>query len=181
MYKRAHLILLVCAPLATGCLHDFNDAAINGEAPPPTDDLDGFPIELDDGGTTTDVCAQNTAKVTDLLERACHVCHNGPGAPNGFGFIMDFNMLKTSRTFNSAYKDVDGLNFRYLTPGHPEHSFIYVRAASYPPTMPPPQPPADISPYYPKTTDLSVLNYWITSCTFPDPLAGTTMDAGTSG
>src|SRR5262245_12925683 len=172
MYKLVPLILLLFAPIAgVACLHELNAGAGSEFGVDEEDEtsLDTPPIELEDGGTTDDSCEVNTAQAMEILGKSCVACHGTPGAPTaGFDFVTNVETLKSRRVMNPAYFDPrDGLLFRFLTPGEPEHSYIFVRMMTA--TMPPKSgvdPRLDVT--YPTISDMSVIYTWIKGCTGED-------------
>src|SRR5262249_36781595 len=173
MYKLVPLILLLCAPIAgVACLQEVNSGAASqfGVSDEESEtSLEPPPIELEDGGTTDDSCEVNEAQAMGILSLSCGACHGTPGAPTaGFDFVTNLDMLKSRRVMNPAYVDPrDGLLFRFLTPGEPEHSYIFVRMRTA--TMP---PKSGIDPRlsvtYPTISDMSVIYTWIKSCAGED-------------
>jgi hypothetical protein len=106
-------------------------------------------------------CDKTTADARAILTTNCASCHDGPNATGlpPWNFVLDFNMLKTA-TWNRE----GATPLRFLIPGDPDNSQIYVRAV-IDQTMPPPQ--RDLSqPDYPRVTYSggSVLREWIQNC-----------------
>jgi hypothetical protein len=136
--------------------------------------LDTPPIELDDqGNTTTDPCEATRAQSQDILSNYCGRCHGGAsaGAHQGqppFDYVLDPAKLKTA--VSATVKDpVTMQPVRFLLPGAPARSRVYVRVAVG--EMPPPDIVGLPANPRPTISDLSVLYEWIAHCAGPDPLA----------
>ncbi len=109
-----------------------------------------------------------------MLSTYCARCHGGQtaGAHQGqppFDFILDATRLKSA--VSATVKDaVSGQPARFLLPGAPPRSRVYVRVAGG--EMPPPDivglPPNP----RPTISDLSVLYEWIAHCTGSDSAGG---------
>lgn len=167
----------------TGCYQPVDDAATaGGGAPVPsagnsaagghTVALDTPPIALDEQGTTTtDPCVPTRAQAHDLLSTYCARCHGGAsaGAHQGqppFDFVLDPDRLKTAVSA-TVIDPVTMQPVRFLLPGSPARSRLYVRIASG--EMPPPDVVGLLPNPRPTISDLSVLYEWIAHCTGSDP------------
>lgn len=193
-------LLVVSAPLVSACFQKLDSDAAEGGgasvAAPGTSHtvaLDTPPIELDDGSSTADPCIATTASAMAVLGHYCAPCHGGssPGARQGqppFDFVLDVGRLESA--VSATVKDpITHEPVRFLVPGDPDHSRIYLRA--YKGEMPPPDlvglPPTP----RPTVSDLSVLRAWIASCLGAPPaepgdgggpgLGGAAPEAGSAG
>ena len=156
-----------------GCFQELDSRAANGRAPVasdkagPTIALDTPPIDLPDGTTTTDRCKLITLQASDILRANCAHCHGGgsPGARQGqppFDCVMDFDKLQTMVSASVRDPSDPSRGMRFLIPGDPDHSRLYVRIARA--EMPPP-PPLGLDPIpLPSISDVSLLRTWISSC-----------------
>jgi hypothetical protein len=171
----ASLLLLgslsACQPLDT--------EAASGGIPPDDEEgsgagLDPELIELSEvqGG---DACEVVDRQAHAILERSCARCHGGasPGARQGappFDAVLDTERLVTL-TSATVTDPTTHEPARFLVPGDPDRSRIYLRPLNG--EMPPPDiiglPPNP----RPSVSDLSVLRQWIESCVqAPDSPAG---------
>jgi hypothetical protein len=163
-----------------GC-QPLDEGAARGEpwlGEPQTSALDTSAIELPDGGTARDGCEATNIEARAILERTCARCHGGggPGARQGappFDSVLDTTRLVTM--VSATAKDTDTHKpARFLVPGDPDHSRIYLRPLNG--EMPPPDviglPPNP----RPSVSDLSVLRHWVESCVGPTDTQGD--DAG---
>ena len=165
---------LLVGGLALGsCFQEWESRAGQGSAPVnvarsgPTIVLETPPIELPDGTTTTEACDLITLQARSILETNCASCHGGasPGARQGqppFDCVLDFDKLKS--VASTAVRDPrdPSRGMRFLVPGDPDNSRIYVRMVR---AEMPPVPPLGLDPIpLPSVSDLSLIRAWITSC-----------------
>jgi hypothetical protein len=153
---------------SAACFQSLNTQADQQTlAPPPSGDetaidISSMPIQLDvndDSQTTMDSCTKVRQDKTNILTAYCAGCHTGPSAQGlpQFNFVLDDSTLMTA-VWNRAGQ----APLRFVIPGDPEHSALYIRAST---DMPP--IPTDLSTArLPSATlsDLSVLREWITHC-----------------
>jgi len=135
--------------------------------------LDTPPIQLDDGGTTSDPCSAIATQSLIIRQTYCAGCHSPPAGMGGFDFVLDDARLVTAV---SSVLDDAGMPERFIIPGDPDHSRLYRRVAlgEMPPTQSPPLPALPA----PNVSDISVLRYWITDCLGVTPVAA---DDGSAG
>ena len=174
---RGPAVMAVVAMLLTGsaCVDPVDDAAASGGAATPgaggggghTVALETPPIELDASGkTATDPCVATRQQTATILVGYCARCHDGasPGAHQGqppFDFVLNAERLVTATS--AAVKDPGTQQpARFLTPGAPLHSRLYVRMAGGE------MPPHDIvglpANARPSISDVSVVHEWIAHC-----------------
>jgi hypothetical protein len=158
----ARLLVLGCASLQNGCFQPLDPSAASEKAPPLIA-LDTPAIDLPDG-STTDPCVLTTLQATEILRTNCAGCHGGgPGENRGeFDFILDFDKLKVARSKSTGMP-------RFVVPGFPEASRVYLRIARR--EMPPPQPLGLPPLPRPTVSDISVLYEWIASCLGPPEMS----------
>jgi hypothetical protein len=173
----AMVVVALC--LSEGaCVEPVDDAAASGSVTTPgvggaggagghTVALDTPPIELDESGnTTTDPCVATRRHTGEILTSYCARCHDGGsvGAHQGqppFDYVL--NVDKLTAATSAAVKDpMTQLPARFLTPGAPMRSRLYVRMATGE------MPPRDIvglppNPR-PSISDVSVVQEWIAHC-----------------
>ena len=161
---------------ASGCFQELDSRASSETAAasaPPSDmhtvDLMTPPIGItsgDNGQTTDDACAAVTFVAMSILRANCAACHGGgPGQNLGqppFDFVLDVNrlLMATSATVKDP---VTMKPVRFLVPGDPDHSRVYVRMFKRE------MPPGDIvglpnNPNRPTISDISLMRQWITNC-----------------
>jgi hypothetical protein len=183
--------LLPCALLVGSCLQPVND---NASTPPPPVDPNAqptttilptaLPIGLnadDEGQTTDDPCVKTRQDKTEILTAFCAPCHSGAtalGLPP-WNFVLDDDKLVTEVWVREGQPPQ-----RFVIPGDPDHSAIYVRAAIVGDM--PPQPTDLGTPRNPRPSlsDLSVLREWIMHCAPGSPATGAgggASDAGSGG
>ncbi|HXI59858.1 MAG TPA: hypothetical protein VNO55_27510 [Polyangia bacterium] len=136
-------------------------------APPTTAILSSArPIELDpedESATTADPCEKTLRDKTDILTAYCARCHSGPAAQAQglppWNFVLDDKRL-ISEQFTREQQPPQ----RYVIPGDPMGSVLYVRAVVL--RDMPPQPTDLGTPRNPAPTlsDASVLRDWIEHC-----------------
>jgi hypothetical protein len=160
--------------LVAGCgIQPVNHGAATPEsgrdpsAPPTTAILSSArPIELDpddESATTADPCEKTLRDKTDILTAYCARCHSGPAAQAQglppWNFVLDDNRL-ISEQFTREQQPPQ----RYVIPGDPMRSVLYVRAVVL--RDMPPQPTDLGTPRNPAPTlsDASVLRDWIAHC-----------------
>jgi hypothetical protein len=142
-------------------------AGLDPNATPTTAILAGAPaigLSLENENTTTgDPCAKTTQDKTEILTVYCARCHSGPaeqaqGLPP-WNFVLDDGRL-VSEQFTREQQAPQ----RYVIPGDPEKSILYVRAAILGDM--PPQPTDLGTPRNPtpSLSDFSVLHDWIEHC-----------------
>jgi hypothetical protein len=171
--------LLPCALLLGACFQRVDDNAWTPPAPqdpsmqPTTAILpSALPIDtsIDDTETTTDdPCVKTRQDKTDILKAYCAPCHSGAtaiGLPP-WNFVLDDDKLVTEVWVREGQPAQ-----RFVIPGDPDHSAIYVRAAIIGDM--PPQPTDLGTPRNPKPSlsDLSVLREWIMHCAPGAPATG---------
>jgi len=155
----------------SGC-QPIDTAAASGD--PSSDDTEGSGaglerspgIELADGSKVNDGCAAVSRQAHDILERSCARCHGGasPGARQGappFDTVLDTDSLIGKVSVTAKDPDTQ-LPARFLVPGDPDHSRIYLRPFNR--EMPPPDVVGLPPNPRPSASDLSVLRHWIESC-----------------
>jgi hypothetical protein len=168
--------LLCATAAANGCFqqldtgaakHTLAHAAAEADSDAgPTVALDTPPIVLADGNTAADACSATRAQAMDILQRDCARCHGGqsPGARQGqppFDFVLDSDRL--TQAVSATAKDLTTMQpARFLVPGDPDHSRIYVRPAMG--EMPPPDVVGLPKLPRPGASELSVLRQWIAHC-----------------
>jgi hypothetical protein len=170
------LPLLVGAATTGGCFQEIDSRASSAtNAPAPmaggthTVDLMTPPIGVttgDDGQTTDDPCEATTFDATEVLRRNCSGCHGGgPGQNLGqpaFDYVLDVSRLLMA--VSATMRDpVTMQPVRFLVPGDPDHSRVYVRMFRRE------MPPGDIvglpdNPNRPTISDVSVVRQWIVNC-----------------
>jgi hypothetical protein len=182
-WSRCVGLVLTLLGSATGCQPLDENAALGG---PSADEPDGTGAglessdgtDIDDAEEVGDGCAAVRQQARNILDRTCGGCHGGgnPGARQGqppFDTILDTDSLITKVSVTA--KDPDTLQpSRFLVPGDPDHSRIYLRPLNR--EMPPPDviglPPMP----RPSVSDLSVLRHWIKSCVPSTDMQGADAD-----
>jgi hypothetical protein len=172
--RTAMLVLSSALALATsGCFQELDSRAGKGSAPVaaekvgPTIVLETPAIDLPDGTTTRDPCVLITSQATSILQANCAHCHGGgsPGARQGqppFDCVLDFEKLKTMTSTSVRDPRDPSRGMRFLIPGDPDNSRLYVRIAR---AEMPPVPPLGLDPIpLPSVSDVSLLRTWISSC-----------------
>ena len=188
-----HLCLLLSVSLAAGCLQKVDEGLAVGAReidPPACGGAQGFAcmfpvnttdpgvgLKADEGGEVTqnaasgDGCAKVDLDATDILQRKCAGCHDGPGTAmnSPLTFIMDPDQLMTrppSMQFTGE---------RYVLPGNPARSLIYQRAVI---NKDMPYSSSTLVPANLLTvSESSVLYQWIASCVGVAPM----MEGGGAG
>jgi hypothetical protein len=179
-------LVLLCAPLAAAaCFQPVDESATSGtieqinkpevpDFPVTTTFTPDIPAGTLSDGTTTPTdqgasgCSVTNAQAMDVLTSSCAGCHTPDSDLSGVtGFdILDWTATKTTLASGQSYV---GKTIRYLKPGAPEKSLIYVRIANH--TMPkPPGSAADVQVRFPTASDVSLLNGWIKFCVGNDPM-----------
>jgi hypothetical protein len=189
--RRLGLVSLLVCGLFAACFQKLEQGASKEWMPPdpnkgPTVATETPEIELPDGKTTTDPCVLTTKQAMEILTINCSNCHGGgtAGARQGqppFDYVLDVEKLKTARSATVPDPRGKEMGMRFLIPGDPENSRIYVRVLHG--EMPPP-PPLGLPPIpIPTVSDMSVLYTWIASCMGEGPPATPPppMDAGRGG
>jgi hypothetical protein len=160
---------------APGCFQEIDSGASSGAATtlnaPPTHTVDlmtptigyGTPADAQE---TDDPCTATTFRAMETLRAACAPCHGGgPGQNLGqppFNYVLDVGKLLTA--VSSTVKDpVTMQPVRFLVPGDPDHSRVYVRMFKRE------MPPGDViglppNPNRPTVSDISVIRQWIAHC-----------------
>jgi hypothetical protein len=159
-----------------GCFQEIDSGASSAAsattlAAPPTHTVDlmtpaigyGTPADAQE---TDDPCTATTFHATETLRAACAPCHGGgPGQNLGqppFDYVLDVGKLL--KAVSSTVKDpVTMQPVRFLVPGDPDHSRIYVRMFKRE------MPPGDVvglppNPNRPTVSDISVIRQWIAHC-----------------
>lgn len=124
-------------------------------------------------------CQQPCEKAGAILRDNCGACHAPPNAHGNpaFDFILEIHKL-----VSVSWYPAGGTPIRFVAPGRPDDSLIYMRAVilkDQPPLQDDPNLPA-----YPRVSarDGTVLRHWIADCLGEDPLTsspdGTQGDAG---
>jgi hypothetical protein len=186
------LSLLLSMPIAASCLQEFDSRAAavdpNADLPPDWDGIVTTHIEtpdplyfLRDGSSATgkDVCEATGAQAMDVLTTYCGKCHGSNTASNSGEppySVLDVEALKTMVWMNHP-DPVTGQGFRFLAPGRPERSLIFVRVLDR--TMP--KQPTDVQlprEPAPSVSDTALLHHWIKSCLGSDPLGGNVPPGG---
>jgi hypothetical protein len=169
-----------CQPLDTAAaLGDPSD----GEAEGFGAGLEKPTIELADGSTVADGCAAVSRQAHDILEQSCARCHGGgnPGARQGappFDCVLDTESLIAKVSVTAKDPDTS-LPARFLVPGDPDHSRIYLRPLHG--EMPPPDVVGLPPNPRPTVSDLSVLRHWIASCVSPTDMQAGDTDVADEG
>ena len=152
----------------TGCLQELDEgAASGGGADEPAISLETPPIELPGGETTSDPCVLTVLQAKTILETNCAACHGGgsPGARQGqppFDYVLDFDRLLEARSESVPDPSDPSQGMRFVVPGDPEASRVYLRIAV---GEMPPELPVDAEPLpRPSISDTSVLYAWIELC-----------------
>jgi hypothetical protein len=178
--RRAHAIrtsvlgALGLASLA-GCFQELDAGASSGSAAtlsaPPTHTVDLMTPSIgygtpDDAQETDDPCTATTFHAMETLRADCAPCHGGgPGQNLGvppFDYVLDVSKLLTA--VSQTVKDpVTMQPVRFLVPGDPDHSRLYVRMFKRE------MPPGDVvglppNPNRPTVSDISVMRQWISHC-----------------
>jgi hypothetical protein len=179
MQHRFLFLLILAAPASASCLQKLDPnlaagGALNLPAPAATAcaPSDGFACHFEVRTTTTpvgltadadgnvvesgsDPCAKVRQDALRLLTTKCVPCHT-PSTPP-LNFITDFERLITGSSPTPSYAP----NPRYVVPGKPEESLIYIRAAINKdmPLQDPLAPSSGLT-----VSESSVLREWITSC-----------------
>jgi hypothetical protein len=153
----------------TGCFQELDSGADRETSSTP---LSGgastvilpadLPIELnpeDETQTTDDPCVKTRRDKTQILTAFCASCHSGPGSRGlpPFDFVLDDKKL-----VSQVWSRVGQPDQRFVIPGDPDHSALYLRATS---DMPP--IPTDLGTKRtpaPSWSDLSLLREWIAHC-----------------
>jgi len=192
----AALSLLLSACLVGGCFQELDPGISSGTARAAarpdgghTTSITTPPIALnpnDAGQVTTRACDRTTQQAIAILTDTCASCHGGraPGENKGqppFDFLFDFQRLVTARSASVADPANPSLGMRFVIPGDPDHSRLYLMVVSTPPEMPPASAAASPLPM-PTVSDMSILQSWIAGC-LPAPLpdgadAGPARDGG---
>jgi hypothetical protein len=162
--------------LLAGCFQEIDSSASSASgqtmlAGPPTHTVDLMTPSIGFGTTdnaqkTDDPCIATTFMAMATLRAACAPCHGGgPGQNLGqppFDYVLDVNKLLTA--VSSTVKDpVTMQPVRFLVPGDPDHSRVYVRMFRRE------MPPGDVvglppNPNRPTVSDVSVIRQWIGHC-----------------
>jgi hypothetical protein len=160
--------LCVCM-LCTACFQELDSGADSetakaGASHGPTTAIEAsaLPIGItaeDEQQTTTDPCAKTRRDKTEILTAYCASCHGAQPAQGlpPWDFVLD-----DARLLQEVWARTGQPDQRFVIPGDPDHSALYVRAAT---DMPP--IPTDVgTPRSPGMTasDLSVLRHWISEC-----------------
>lgn len=155
-----------CQPLDTGAALGEPFKADSAPAQGKSEALSTPDIELEDGSVAADGCEAVTIQAYQILDRTCAHCHGGgaPGARQGtppFDCVLEPERMESM--VSATAKDPETHQpARFLKPGDPDHSRIYLRPLAG--EMPPPDiiglPPNP----RPSVSDLSVLRHWIESC-----------------
>ncbi len=170
---RFAVALAVVGGAAAGCFQEIDSSASSaGPLPgPPIRTVDlmtpAIPIGPgDDAGTTDDPCMATTDDAMNVLRSACSACHGGgPGQNLGqppFDYVLDVPKLLTAVS-ETVTDPVTMKPVRFLVPGDPDHSRIYVRMFTRQ------MPPGDVvglppNPSRPSVSDISVVRQWIAHC-----------------
>jgi hypothetical protein len=173
-------IVLLCAPACF--LQKLDENAAKGDPNANKGPaLDTPPIDLPGGGSTNDPCARTIAQATDILRTNCASCHGGgqPGARQGqppFDFVLDFARMTMTRSATVPDPHSPSQGMLFIVPGDPDASRVYQRIVH---GEMPPMLPVGLDPLpRPSISDISLLNYWITSCMGASPPAPSPVDAG---
>jgi len=117
-------------------------------------DRDVF-IDTDESMTVDDGCAKTDLDARKILQDSCASCHDAASPdqdPTTFDFVLNVTKMKTS-----MWTPTGGSPMRYITPGNPEASAIFLRVG-----IKRDMPPADGLPV--TLSGVSVLHYWIATC-----------------
>lgn len=170
------LLFLSCAA-ASSCFQKLDSnaagqpAALSSSDGGIVTDLDTPPIGYfgpnGEPATSADACEATTAQATTILQTYCAACHGGAsaGARQGqppFDYVLDVGRLEAAVS-QTVMDPVSMKPARFLVPGDPDRSRIYMRIVRR--EMPP--RPIDVSQQTlaaPSVSDISVLRTWITCC-----------------
>jgi hypothetical protein len=106
-------------------------------------------------------------QATEILTTNCSGCHGGDsaGARQGqppFDYVLDFEKLKTARSATVPDPIDADMGMRFVRPGDPESSRLWVRIAV---GEMPPELPIGVDPIpRPTVSDASLLYSWIMNC-----------------
>jgi len=182
---RVACLVALCAFSAPGCFQEIDSGAASATSTTPlsgtiTHTVDTMTPAIplgpgDDAGTTGDPCTATTADAMSVLRSACSGCHGGgPGQDLGqppFDYVLDVPKLLTAVSA-TVTDPTTGMPVRFLVPGDPDHSRIYVRMFTRQ------MPPGDVvglppNPSRPSVSDISVVRQWIAHCLGADAPDGT--------
>jgi hypothetical protein len=183
--RSAALALLALAALAgAGCFQEIDSGASSASAAAtlavPTHTVDTMTPAIplgpdDDSASTDDPCTASTNDAMNVLRANCAQCHGGGSGQNfgqpPFDYVLDVKTLLTATS--ETVKDLaTGQGMRFLVPGDPDHSRIYVRMFNR--TMPPGDMPGlPAGPGRPSVSDISIVRQWISHCLGADAADGT--------
>jgi hypothetical protein len=134
----------------------------------------------DDTATTPDPCVKTTQDKTEILTAYCARCHSGPAAQAQglppWNFVLD-----DDRLIHEQFTREQQPPQRYIVPGDPSRSVLYMRVAVIGDM--PPQPTDLGTPRNPAPTlsDFSVLRDWIEHCLPGSLPRGVSADDGDGG
>jgi hypothetical protein len=175
MHRRFSMMFVVCATLTGACMQQLDTGAASDQSnvdPPGQASGAKFPIVLDTPAiglaadpsgdatdTTTDPCDKVRKDAMDVRQRNCSACHEGTdsvvGAP--LNFVLDDSTLTNPATVSAKYGK------RYIIPGDPDNSLIYLRAAIVQ-DMPPSATDVRNTSTTVTISEQSVLRQWILTC-----------------
>jgi hypothetical protein len=159
----------LAAALSPACFQSLDSSAdkatrgvVPAEGPSTAIEPTAIPISLDpddEQRTTDDPCQKTRLDKTQILTAHCSKCHSGSGAKGlpPFDFVLD-----DARLVSSMWVRTGQPSQRFLIPGDPDHSALFLRAST---DMPP--IPTDVGTsgeLAPSASDLSVLREWILHC-----------------
>jgi hypothetical protein len=156
---------------------------------PPIDFLspDGAPA------STGDPCEATSAHATTIFLLNCAGCHGGRNAGERqgqppFDYILDLDKLLKARSAtvpdplappeNQIPNTPNFQGMRFIVPGDPDHSRVYLRVTLKQMPPPPIVGMPDLLKSRPNVSDFSVLREWITNCLEVPEEPG---DGGTGG
>jgi hypothetical protein len=185
MRPRVATALALAAVAAAGCFQEIDSSASSATNAGPLSGPSVHTVDLmtptiplgpgDDAGTTDEPCLATTNDAMNVLRSACSGCHGGgPGQNLGqppFDYVLDVPKLLTAVS-ETVTDPVTMKPVRFLVPGDPDHSRIYVRMFTRQ------MPPGDVvglppNPSRPSVSDISVMRQWIAHCLGTDAPDGT--------
>jgi hypothetical protein len=169
---RKLLLLVLCTPLAaTTCFMEPVDSGSTNR----TAGWDGVlstVIEpgdreiftnIDETDTVETACDKTSLDAHKILNDNCAACHNAGAASRGSAPVFDF-VMDDMKMMTTDWEPQGAPKIKFLVPGDPNNSAIYLRAAIRR-DMPPLQLSVD-QPFYPRVdySAAAVLQDWIKNC-----------------
>jgi hypothetical protein len=183
MDYRIPLFLLTSLPLMPACIQELDTGAdreskatLATPPPPPREHPSIIPFEaepplvtpLDGTPVSTETeCEAHELLAMDTLKASCATCHDGAGGvmvQGSFSTVLDIEALTSTEPVGPQFA---GMGLKYITPGDPRKSLIFIRIANG--TMP--QAPMDVTNIeaanyrWPlNASDASLIYTWIKDC-----------------